>query len=98
MVPNKERAVDRLHEECFGKHCEQASVRFCGINSVSKHFIYSTSMYSGPGSSFLFNKKMVTRVESKWNDLISDFHRIKGIIAVLYPVNHAPGVSRTIGC
>ena len=52
---------------------------------------------SGPRNSFLFNKKMVTRVESKWNDLISDFHRIKGIIAVLYPVNHAPGVSRTIG-
>ena len=57
MVSNKERAVGRLYEECFGKHCEQASVRFRGINSVSKHFIYSTSMYSGPGSSFLFNKK-----------------------------------------
>lgn len=57
MVSNKERAVDRLHEECFGKHCEQASVRFCGINSVSKHFIYSTSMYSGPGSSFFVQQK-----------------------------------------
>ena len=98
MVSNKERAVDRLHEECFGKHCEQASVRFCGINSVSKHFIYSTSMYSGPGSSFLFNKKMVPRVESKWNDPSLDLYKIEGIIAVLCPVNHAPGVSRTIGC
>ena len=98
MVSNKERAVGRLYEECFGKHCEQASVRFCGINSVSKHFIYSTSMYSGPGSSFLFNKKMVTRVESKWNDPSLDLYKIEGIIAVLYPANHAPGVSRTIGC
>lgn len=47
MVSNKERVVGRLYEECFGKHCEQASVRFRGINGVSKHFIYSTSMGSG---------------------------------------------------
>lgn len=46
-VNNIEKAVDRLYQECFGKHCEQASVRFRGVNGVSKHFSYSTSMDAG---------------------------------------------------
>jgi hypothetical protein len=38
---------------------------------------------------------MVDHIETNWNDLVSDFYRVKGIITVLYPTNYIPGLTRT---
>lgn len=56
MVSNKERAVDRLHEECFGKHCEQASVRFCGKNNICKYAVYDTDIDKARPVATLFSQ------------------------------------------
>lgn len=39
------------------------------------------------------NCNLVNLVQSNWNDLVSDFYRVKGIITVLYPTNYIPGLS-----
>ena len=33
---------------------------------------------------------MVHLVSSKWNDLVSDMYRIKGVLSILYPTNYIP--------
>lgn len=38
---------------------------------------------------------LVNRIQSNWNDLVSDFYCVKGIITVLYPTNYIPGLART---
>ena len=92
MVSNKERVVGRLYEECFGKHCEQASVRFRGINSVSKHFIYSTSMDSGNVASV----PLSSWDKSMWRAFVEraeTYFTIDRIDAVILTPAKGPGIT-----
>ena len=41
------------------------------------------------------NFGMVNLADSKWNNLVEDFYRVRGIITVLYPTNFIPSLSRT---
>lgn len=38
---------------------------------------------------------LLNRVESNWNDVVSDIYRIKGIITVIYPTSYTPNLTRT---
>lgn len=64
----------------------------CGTEDLGSLFsVVSTKKASEDAS----DSHLVNLVESKWNDLISDFYRIKGIMSVLYDVNAIPRGGRT---